>query len=359
MSKMHVVQICPVFSPHIGGVQTHVQEISERLSKKGFEVDILTTDPSGKLPPEEFIDGIRVRRFKSWAPGDAYYFSRALKKFLDKDCQPCDVMHAHSYHAFPALYASSAKCERAFVFTPHYLGRGQTSLRQLLHIPYRHISRRIFSKAQRVICSSQYESKLVTERFDNAHKIVIIPNGIDPPQFARVNRDDRNEKVIMCAGRLEEYKGIQYLIMTLPKLRKDIHLLVIGEGSYKKRLIRLAIHEGVAERVTFLERLPKQELLRKYAEADMFALLSRDENYGISVGEALAAGTPCVVANRSALSEWVDGERCFGINYPIELDELKSLIEKVAGTPISPPPLPTWDEVVSKLILVYQSILDK
>ena len=45
---MKIAQICPRFYPDIGGVETHVYEISRRLAKE-FELEILTTDPSGKL----------------------------------------------------------------------------------------------------------------------------------------------------------------------------------------------------------------------------------------------------------------------------------------------------------------------
>jgi hypothetical protein len=50
------------------------------LASKGFEVEVLTTDPSGKLPLEEMINNVKVKRFRSWAPNEAYYFSPALAK---------------------------------------------------------------------------------------------------------------------------------------------------------------------------------------------------------------------------------------------------------------------------------------
>jgi glycosyltransferase involved in cell wall biosynthesis len=96
---MRIAQVVQRYFPYIGGLETHVAEISRRLVTKGFEVEILTTDPSGTLPREEMVNGLAVRRFKSWAPGEAYYFSGALKKFLAEKASGYDIVHAHAYHS--------------------------------------------------------------------------------------------------------------------------------------------------------------------------------------------------------------------------------------------------------------------
>ena len=72
---MKIIQVCPRYYPDIGGVETDVKEMSERLVRKGFEVEVVCTDPSGKHPKEEFINGVEVRRFRSIAPYDAYFFA--------------------------------------------------------------------------------------------------------------------------------------------------------------------------------------------------------------------------------------------------------------------------------------------
>ena len=81
---MRIAQVCARYYPYIGGVETHVREVSERLAKKAIEVEVLTTDSSGKLPKQEIINGVKIRRFKSWAPSDAYRFSPLLHSYLCK-----------------------------------------------------------------------------------------------------------------------------------------------------------------------------------------------------------------------------------------------------------------------------------
>ncbi|WP_269851231.1 glycosyltransferase family 4 protein [Methanosarcina horonobensis] len=154
---MKIAQICPRYFPDIGGVETHVKEISERLVKAGHDVEVITTDPTGKLNRRETINGVKVIRFRSFAPGNAYYFAPQIYFYLKM--HSFDVIHAHSYHALPALFAALGKSERRLVFTPHYHRSGHTAFRNLLHKPYRLFGKVIFSRADSVICVSEYEKK--------------------------------------------------------------------------------------------------------------------------------------------------------------------------------------------------------
>jgi len=88
----------------------------------------------------------------------------------------------------------------------------------------------------------------------------------------------------------------------------------------------------------------------------VFVLLSKHEAYGIAVAEALAAKTPCIVAKTSALSEWVDNRNVFGLNYPISIDELTDLINRVSRIGVEGVNIPSWDSVVEKLKKVYSGL---
>lgn len=153
---MKIAYVTPRFHPYIGGVETHVYEIAKRIAKK-FDVEVLTTDPGGKLPKVEEIDGITVRRFGSFAPSEAYYFSLELYRYLKKNSERYDLVHAHNYHAFPALFAALTKKKNKFLFTPHYHAAGHSFFRNLLHKPYKLVGRKIFEKADAIICVSNYE----------------------------------------------------------------------------------------------------------------------------------------------------------------------------------------------------------
>jgi len=354
---MKIAQVCHRYFPYTGGVEEHVKNISERLVKN-FEVSVFATDPTGKLPREELINGVKVIRFRSWAPYEAYYFSAALKKHLAKHSDNFDIIHAHNYGALPALYAAQTKGKNKLVFTPHYHGTGHTFIRALLHKPYKFLGKTIFKKADGVVCVSKYEKSLIVNNFKvDEKKVAVIPNGVNLKEFIGLKREKKNGcKSILCVSRLEKYKGIQYLIEVLPLLESDVVLEIVGKGPYKENLVKLVKKLNINERVKFFQELPRSELLQKYADADVFVLLSKHEAFGLSVAEALCAGAPCIVANTSALAEWIDDENCFGIDYPIDLDTLADLIRKVMGKKVCKPAVLDWDEVANRLAELYEDM---
>jgi glycosyltransferase involved in cell wall biosynthesis len=355
---MRILQVCHRYFPCYGGVEEHVRQISERLAKEN-EVEVCTTDTSGKLAKTEVVNGVEVRRFESYAPNNAYYFSSAMKRYLKDNSESFDVVHAHNYHAFPALYAAQTKRDNKLVFTPHYHCRGNTFFRSLLHRPYKFFGRKIFAEADKVICVSNYERNLILENFGKIEgKVVLVPNGVDLEEFKGLKERKGDSHVVLTVGRLERYKGIQHLIGVLPKLAGDVVLEIVGEGAYKRTLVKLAQELSVENRVRFFQKLSRADVLQKYVDAGVFALLSERESFGITVAEALLSGTPCIVANASALAEWVDNKNCYGVDYPIDQDRLKSLVEKLMGRRTSrlTTPVLDWNDVTEKLLNIYNNL---
>jgi glycosyltransferase involved in cell wall biosynthesis len=351
-----IAQVCPRYYPDIGGVETHVREISERLVKLGFEVEIICTDTTGKLPKQEIINGVSVTRFRSFAPGEAYFFAPQIYFYL-KD-NNYDIIHAHSYHALPALFAMLAKKERRFIFTPHYHREGHTFFRNILHKPFKLIGSKIFENADKVICVSDYEKRKVISDFCIPEgKIEKIPNGLNFAEIENFKLDKKcdGSRTLLYVGRLEKYKSIQHIIEALPYL-KDFKLKIIGKGPFEKNLHQLSKDLSVAKRIDWYKDLTREEILQHYASAEVFLMLSRHEAYGITVAEAIASGIPCIVAMGSALEEFVDGKTCVGLSYPINTDRLVSAIESIGSMPAKRnryKNIMDWNEVTKTLINIY------
>jgi glycosyltransferase involved in cell wall biosynthesis len=155
---------------------------------------------------------------------------------------------------------------------------------------------------------------------------------------------------------------VQYLIEALPTLDANVRLEIVGKGFLKDFLKKRAKELKVDNRVLFFQDLSRKELLQKYADADAFVLLSRHEAYSIAVAEALVAGTPCIVANASALTEWIDNESCFGVNFPINISELSNLINSVLEGKINiqamkkwrKTKIMDWNDVATSLERIYE-----
>ena len=344
---MKILQVCPKYYPAIGGIEEHVRNISERLAHE-HEVTVFTCDPTGKLSREQEINGVLVKRFKSFTPGDAYYISFQMTMELEKS--RFDIVHGHSYHALPLYFARNVKTKK-FVVTPHYHGHGHTLTRNFLIKLYKPFGKNIYEKADKVIAVSRYEKRLLLHDFAiDEKKISVIPNGVNLSEFSKLETISGKQKIILYIGRLEEYKGVQHLINTLPLLSDAFHLEIVGKGPYKNHLMAQVDELGLRSRVSFYQDLSRQELLERYVKAGIFVLLSQHEAFSIVIAEALASKTPCIVANTSALTEWIDNINCFGINCPVDGYELAELITRVIGTQVGDVKLWDWDEVVQELL---------
>jgi glycosyltransferase involved in cell wall biosynthesis len=345
---MNIIQVCPRYFPDIGGVETHVQEISERLVKRGHQVEVVCTDPRGVHPKQDCIHGVRVRRFRSFAPHDAYFIAPGMLPYIRT--HDAEILHAHGYHAFPALFASMAVNGKKFIFTPHYHGRGHTQFRNILLKGYDIFAKRIFYKAEKIICDSEYERELVTKKFPvQKDKFVWIPIGINIHEFFAFNAV-RDPHRLLYIGRLEKYKGIHHIIEALPSL-EEYSLVIVGKGPYEKELHYLAQTLQVQHKITWKKDLAREDLIREYKSAGIFVSLSSFEAFGITVAEALAGGSKAIVNNEGALSEFIDDEMCVGIEPSAE-----KLVQAIGSMkPISSykKKIFDWDEVVERIIQTY------
>lgn len=358
---MRILQVCPnSYQNGIGGVSDHVMNIAERLAK-GHDVTVFATNPNGRLAWREVVNGVKVQRFRCFAPGESYYLSADMLANLRR--AKFDVVHGHNYHAFPMHFSSFAKCKK-FVVTAHFHGAGSSVFRNCLFKVFKPIGKRTLCKADKIVAVSEFEKHLLCEQFAiDPSRVVVVPNGVDFMEYIDLKPRRHDFKSILYVGRLQTYKGVQYLIETLPTLDANVRLEIVGKGFLKDFLKKRAKELKVDNRVLFFQDLSRKELLQKYADADAFVLLSRHEAYSIAVAEALVAGTPCIVANASALTEWIDNESCFGVNYPIDISELSNLINSVLEGNIKRrgmkkwmrTKIVDWNDVSARLEKIYES----
>ena len=354
---MEILQVCPDFYGEAGGISVHVQNISQRLARK-HNVTVYATNYGARFPKYEVRNRVKVERFRCYAPGNAYFFSwEMLLRFRKVEF---DVVHGHGYHAFPLHLSTLAKGKK-FIVTTHFHGTGHSPFRSCLIRLLKRFGERTLRKADKIIVVSEFERSLITRYFKiNSEKVIVIPNGVNFSEFSGLKRRNHDFRSILFVGYLTSYKGAQYLVEVLPKLANDVVLEIVGNGPLKPFLEKRAKELNVYDRIRFYHNLKRRELLQKYADADLFVLLSRYEAYSLVVAEALAAGTPCIVANTSALSEWVDNETCFGVGVPINVNKLAMLINRIFDNGVSKQAMKKWtrkilewNDVVRRLETIY------
>jgi len=128
-----------------------------------------------------------------------------------------------------------------------------------------------------------------------------------PPEFP-------HGKVILTVGRWaasERYKGVDDLIRAVAQLRPaipDLHLVVVGEGDDLLRLQAFAAETNTNDSVHFLQGMSREKLAACYGRAEVFALPSTGEGFGMVFLEAMAFGLPIVAAAAGGSTDLVENE---------------------------------------------------
>jgi glycosyltransferase involved in cell wall biosynthesis len=157
--------------------------------------------------------------------------------------------------------------------------------------------------------------------------VAIIPNGIDLPPLA--NRKRQEQRTLLFLGRIHPNKGLDLLIPAWRAVQDrfpEWRLRVVGpdEGGYLAEVLSLAKEVG-AKRVKFDGALFGAEKWRAYSDADVYILPSYSENFGMTVAEALASGTPAAVSN---CAPWEGlNENNAGWSFEQGLDPLVEVLE--------------------------------
>lgn len=345
---MRVVQVTPRYAPYTGGVENHVKSISERLVDRNHEVVVHTADRGRDVPRQERLNGVQIRRHRSFAPGGAFHVAPAVATSIRRT--DADIVHAHNYHSLPALFTAIGVDHSRFVITPHYHGRSESTLRDHLLSAYRPIGSWMLDSADEVLAVSNWEHKQLAKDF--GIDSTLVPNGIDVDRFKKAVPVERAEEYLLCVGRLMQYKGVQHAIVALKEM-PNYNLLIAGTGPHQSVLERLAERYDVTDRVEFLGFVPDEDLPGLYAGASAYLSLSEFEAFGMTVGEALASGTPCVVRDAGALSDWSEDAGVIVVDESSPAAVARAVEQTVDCEPQATEVI-SWDEVVNEVVRIYR-----
>ena len=157
-------------------------------------------------------------------------------------------------------------------------------------------------------------------RFGSKPPGVVIPLGISWNEFESLPPRDAlrrqypqigNRSILVFLGRIHPGKGVEYLVPALAQTQTKPVLVIVGPDSngFRSTIEAMVDQAGVKDRVIFTGMLKGPDRVEALAGADLFALPSDHENFGMSVIESLAAGTPVIISNKVALcSEVINGK---------------------------------------------------
>jgi glycosyltransferase involved in cell wall biosynthesis len=339
---MRVVEVTQRYPPALGGVELHVATIARSLRSLGHDVEIITTDlardrPFSRLPPGEVPEPFPVRRHRAIrgfpAPHGLGIVAPGMA--VDLFASRADVVHAHAFGMAPTWIAAAVRRLRGTplaIETHMDAGRGTPGWWTYA----RSVARLTLRPADRVVVQTRAETALVTALGVRPERIVRIPDGIDLTEFEGIGpHESPAPPTILFVGRLyPEQKGLVPLLRAFALIPPELglRLRLIGEDWGGRATIeRLAEEHGFRDRLTLTGPLPRPELLREYARADLFVLPSLFEPYGIVLMEAMAAGLPIVASRVGGIPEVVEDGTNALLVPPGNPGELARAIELLAG----------------------------
>ncbi len=337
---MRIAQLTPFYSPHHGGVESFVRDISVELVKRGHDVTVFTSKYDKSLRQDEVMEGVRVIRVPLLATVLRTPIPRGLTKIMAG--WDFDVVHTHTPPPTFA-YMPARQMEKAgmpTVVTYHC----DSDIPSRLTSPFvrlidRFVTRRIIDSATQVLVTTRTYSSTSS----NVWKITpeIVPVSADTSRFYPDGADREKtrrkfhlsgRRVILFVGRLVRHKGVQYLIEAMRYLDRECMLLVVGDGDYSSSLKRLVVAHSLTDRVMLLGDVPDSILPSIYRAADIAVVpsTSRLEAFSIAAIESMASGTPVLVSNIPGVREVIEEGRQGMRSEPMDprdiADKLKGML---------------------------------
>lgn len=352
--SMHTDPLAPLGGDFTGGMNVYVREVAKALASLGVGADVFTRLESGSAAREVPIAagarlirieaGPRIRLDKDAQVEHADAFARGVAAFAEKDGAHYDGVSAHYWLSGLAGEKLSKTWGAPLALRFHTLAalkndalprdtRRESDIRL-------DTEPKLASAADALLASSPAEARAISE-ISGGSEVHVVPCGVDLETFKPFPKSEARARLglksdpayILSVGRIERVKGLDRLVEAFAHMRKerpglDARLLHLGgeikegaecagesyradhfaspaQGAEVARLEELSRKLGVAERITFLGAKPQEDLPLYYSAADLFALPSRYESFGMTAVEAAACGLPTLAFDVGGISQAV------------------------------------------------------
>jgi glycosyltransferase involved in cell wall biosynthesis len=388
---MRILKVTQAYHPFQsrGGPAIKVRSIARALVEEGHRITVLTADLG--FEPAKIVAAAAVRNGQGWRsnldsvetiylPTRCRYRNLTLNAgvigFCRRRLREFDIVHV--YGLYDVLGPVVARYCRQFG-VPYFvepLGMTRPIDRGfLLKKVWSTLTSGYLSGASRMIATSELEkAELLADGFAPG-RVLLRYNGIDRKEFCQLPlpgtfrkkaglRDD--ERFVLFLGRLIPRKGADLLIEALAQIDDEKTKLVIagpeGEAGYLAFLHAKARALGVERRVLFTGPLYGEDKKAALADASVFALPSRYENFGNAAAEAIACGTPAIVSDRCGITPLIDRRAGLLTSYDSgavartlrDLLENESLYQRLkAGCPRVADEI-SWDRLIKRMQDSYE-----
>jgi glycosyltransferase involved in cell wall biosynthesis len=283
---MKIGLITQDFYPFTGGQGRHIYEIVKRIESNSKIKAIVFSPTENKLKNHIQIFPITNKIGKNILFSFLLNFSieRLIKEYS---------LNKINVHCGPGGLFLLRKLDIPVVATCHH-----TYWQQYKYVNgqrwkkvFTLFEKRTYQISDKVICVSEDSKRILTEKYGiNPSKIIVIPNGVDTEKFYPIESVKKINNALLYVGRIDERKGVDFLIRSMSSViikYPEIKLFIGGKGPLLPEL----------ENIKFIGFIPEDELNEWYNKVKCVVVPSVFEGFGITVIEAMAAGTPVIGTN--------------------------------------------------------------
>ncbi|SFR67218.1 glycosyltransferase family 4 protein [Halogeometricum limi] len=394
-SEKRILVVSQQFPPDTSGHASRMMDMTSNLDAVGWNVDVLAPPPS--FPHGEFdqqwyrtqrdtIDGVNVRRIWSWQPTEsdpgvlsrlAYYITFALHAtmWLLFNSRRYDVVLTTTPPIFTGLagFVPSLTGTRWVVDVRDLWINASVSLGfigegGILERSSRGFQRQVLRRGDTIAVTTEMLGEALCEQYgaELAEKIIVVPNGVDMSRFGpgvesipeasrlsvtagetgetttesvtesamtSADASSGDRPVIVYVGNIGHAQDLESCIRAMSSVSHDAVLRLVGGGDIVPYLRTVVEEEGVEDRVEFVDPVPREEIPRVLAEADIgIAPLVKNEELAYAmptkVYEYLGSGLPIVVTGCGELERFVD-ESGGGVHVDNDPEEIAATFEKL------------------------------
>lgn len=338
---MKIAQIVCAFPPYAGGIGQSAYRLGEILSRE-HQLTTFSLAPQNEKNPQPHLGLQRLIFLRPHLRAG----HGALPLTLIFRLLPYDLIYLH-YPFFGAdlliFLLSRFRKKQRLIIHYHMDTPALPGAKKLLALPSRFLLPKLMKRAEKIIVSTldyAENGKLAAITKMYPEKIKAVPFGVETeifrPKISGAEKSinaraadivnfvtrrfiKRGGHTLLFVGGLDSahyFKGLSILFKAIPLLKSSVSLNIIGQGDMRSQYEEQVNSLGIKRQVNFLGRLPEEELIRQYQNADILILpsINAHEAFGLVLIEAMACGLPVIASNlpgvRSVFTDGEQGLRC-------------------------------------------------
>lgn len=330
MTRTKITHVTRFAYPHIGGIESVINQINDSLPDEEYEKEVLCCSNADKSSVENGVKYNRARYFFE-------IFNNTISlSFLWKLSRvKTDILHYHMPFIFAVVchFIARPKYKKLYI-TYHAELVGYDKVMKYFWRLYKYF----YKKADCIHILSPnviYSDKILTPFKD---KCYVLPFGIDikveeNEEQNKIREQYKDKKILLCSGRLVRFKGFQYAIDAMKQVERAV-LLIMGDGKYREVLEEQIKNGNLQDKVVLLGEISDKKYKNEIFEAcDIFILpsIQRTESFAIVQLEAMRHGKPVINTNLGT-----------GVNFVS--------IDKETGLTVEPKNVAQLTEAIKELI---------